>query len=30
MVDLTRGPDGRLRSRLLDIVPGRSGTAYKA
>jgi hypothetical protein len=30
MVDLTRGRDGRLRSRLLDIVPGRSGTAYKA
>ncbi len=28
-VDLTRGPDGRLRSRLLDVVPGRSGTAYK-
>ncbi len=30
MVDLTRGPDGRLRSRLLDVVPGRSGTAYKS
>jgi transposase len=29
MVDLTRGGDGRLRARLLDVVPGRSGTAYK-
>jgi len=29
MVDLTRGADGRLRSRLLDALPGRSGTAYK-
>ena len=30
MVDLTRGPDGRLRSRLPDIVPGRCGTGYRA
>jgi transposase len=30
MVDLTRDQHGRLRSRLLDIVPGRSGTAYRA
>ena len=29
MVDLTRGADGRLRCRLLDVVPGRSGTAYR-
>ena len=30
MVDLTRDQDGRLRARLLDMVPGRSGTAYPA
>ena len=34
MVDLTRHPDreGRLRTRarLLDLVPGRSGQAYKS
>ncbi len=29
MVDLTRDPDGRVRARLLDLVPGRSGTAYR-
>ena len=29
MVDLTRGGDGVLRARLLDIAPGRSGTVYK-
>jgi transposase len=28
MVDLTRDANGRLRARLLDVVPGRSGTAY--
>jgi transposase len=28
IVDLTRDQDGRLRARLLDVVPGRSGTAY--
>ena len=28
MVDLTRDQDGRTRARLLDVVPGRSGTAY--
>lgn len=28
MVDLTRDADGRLQARLLDVVPGRSGTAY--
>ena len=28
MVDLTRGPDGVLRARLLDMAPGRSGTVY--
>jgi transposase len=28
MVDLTRDADGCLRARLLDVVPGRSGTAY--
>jgi hypothetical protein len=28
MVDLTRDQHGRLRARLLDVVPGRSGTAY--
>ena len=29
MVDLTRDQDGRTRARLLDLVPGRSGQAYK-
>ena len=29
MVDLTRDKDGRVRARLLDLVPGRSGEAYK-
>ena len=29
MVDLTRDKDGRTRARLLDLVPGRSGTVYK-
>jgi transposase len=28
MVDLTRDEQGRLWARLLDVVPGRSGTAY--
>ncbi len=32
MVDLTRTPDSegkqRVRARLLDLVPGRSGAAY--
>ena len=28
MVDLTRDEQGRLRARLLDVVPGRSGTVY--
>lgn len=28
MVDLTRDEDGLLHARLLDVVPGRSGTAY--
>ena len=28
MVDLTAGPDGKPRARLLDLVPGRSGKAY--
>jgi transposase len=28
MVDLTPGPDGKPRARLLDLVPGRSGKAY--
>lgn len=28
MVDLTPGPDGKPRVRLLDLVPGRSGKAY--
>lgn len=28
MVDLTRDEQGRLRARLLDVVPGRSGSAY--
>ncbi|MBA3800101.1 MAG: transposase [Geodermatophilaceae bacterium] len=30
MVDLTRDPEGCLHARLLDVVPGRSGTAYAA
>jgi transposase len=29
MVDLTRDSHGRTRARLLDLVPGRSGAAYK-
>ena len=28
MVDLTRDKNGRLRARLLDLVPGRSSEAY--
>lgn len=28
MVDLTRDAGGRVRARLLDLVPGRSGRAY--
>jgi transposase len=28
MVDLTRDQSGRVRARLLDLVPGRSGKAY--
>ncbi len=28
MVDLTPDQDGRIRARLLDLVPGRSGTVY--
>ena len=28
MVDLTRDQPGHVRARLLDVVPGRSGTAY--
>lgn len=28
MVDLTRDEQGRLHARLIDVVPGRSGTAY--
>jgi transposase len=30
MVDLTRDAAGQVRARLLDLVPGRSGTAYAA
>lgn len=30
MVDLTRDATGRTRARLLDLVPGRSGEAYRA
>lgn len=30
MVDLTRDEHGRLHARLLDVVPGRTGTAYAA
>lgn len=29
MVDLTFGADGVLRTRLLDMAAGRSGTVYK-
>lgn len=29
MVDLTRDAGGHTRARLLDLVPGRSGAAYK-
>ena len=29
MVDLTPGADGKVRARLLDLVPGRSGKAYR-
>ena len=29
MVDLTRDSEGRVRARLLDLVPGRSGETYK-
>jgi transposase len=28
MVDLTRDQHGRVRARLLDLVPGRSGKVY--
>jgi hypothetical protein len=28
MVDLTHDKHGRIRARLLDLVPGRSGTVY--
>jgi transposase len=28
MVDLSRDQDGRVRARLLDLVPGRSGAVY--
>ena len=30
MVDLTRDKDGHVHARLLDLVPGRSGTVYTA
>ena len=30
MVDLSRDQHGRVRARLLDLVPGRSGPAYRA
>lgn len=30
MVDLTRDKDGNVRARLLDLIPGRSGEAYKS
>ena len=30
MVDLTRDEHGHLHARLLDVVPGRTGTAYAA
>ena len=29
MVDLTRDQHGRTRARLLDLIPGRSGAAYR-
>ena len=29
MVDLTRDSQGRVRARLLDLVPGRSGETYR-
>lgn len=29
MVDLTRDSRGNVHARLLDLVPGRSGKAYK-
>jgi hypothetical protein len=29
MVDLTRDADGTVRARLLDLVPGRTGAAYR-
>jgi len=29
MVDLTRDQQGKVKARLLDLVPGRSGAAYK-
>ncbi len=29
-VDLTRDQDGRVHARLLDLVPGRSGQAYRS
>ncbi len=29
MVDLTRTTHGEVKARLLDLVPGRSGSAYK-
>ncbi|MDQ4490833.1 ISL3 family transposase [Sinomonas sp. ASV486] len=29
IVDHTRGPDGKPRARLLDLVPGRSGPVYR-
>ena len=28
MVDLTRDAEGKVRARLLDLVPGRSKKAY--
>lgn len=30
MVDLTRDTNGKVRARLLDLVPGRSGTVFAA
>jgi len=30
MVDLSRDQHGKVRARLLDLVPGRSGPAYRA
>jgi len=30
MVDLTRDDDGQVHARLLDLVPGRSGTVFAA